>query len=374
MKIVFVIDSWNEGNGGIITTRRLVKALIERGHDITIVATGQHKGDFTFYEIPGFYIPPLKESMQNMNFLFGIGKKRTLKQAYKGADIVHVQFPFLLARNAVKVAKKMGIPVIGGFHVQPQNVVAASGKDSKLMEKIFTSIFNWSLFNQVETVQCPSQFAAELLQSLGSKARTEVISNGILEQYQQKEFKRPEWIGDKFTIIYVGRHAREKRQTLLVEAVAKSKYKDNIQLILCGKGEDSETLIEMGKELPVPPMVEYVSEEDKIMYLNISDLYVHPSIVELESLSSLEAVGCGTPCLISNSPYSAAPQFAIDDTFLFNPDDPDHLAERINYHFEKKHALKEHRKTIIEMSKNYRFEQCIDKFEKLYQDTIANAK
>jgi hypothetical protein len=51
--------------------------------------------------------------------------------------------------------------------------------------------------------------------------------------------------------------------------------------------------------------------------LDTADLFVHSSIVELESLSSLEAIGCGLTCLVSDSKYSAARQFALDERFLF---------------------------------------------------------
>ena len=85
----------------------------------------------------------------------------------------------------------------------------------------------------------------------------------------------------------VGRHALEKRQELMIDGVLNSKYKDNIQLLLCGKGEDSEKLRERGKELPVEPLVDYVSMEDKLTYLNTADMYLQSSVIELESLSCL---------------------------------------------------------------------------------------
>ena len=39
MKIVIVIDSWNNGNGCIVTTHRLVEELQSRGHEISLVST-----------------------------------------------------------------------------------------------------------------------------------------------------------------------------------------------------------------------------------------------------------------------------------------------------------------------------------------------
>ena len=95
----------------------------------------------------------------------------------------------------------------------------------------------------------------------------------------------------------------------------------------------------MGEKLPVKPFIGYVSHEDKLMYLNSADLYLHSSVVELESLTCLEAIGCGLPCLIGNSPYSAATQFALDDRFIFKMDDADDLAEKIDYWYKNRNEL-----------------------------------
>lgn len=367
MKIVMVIDGWSEGNGAIVATKRLVEELMNRGHSVRVVTTGTHEGE-EIYEVPGFYIEPVRESLENMGFKFGKGDKKILKEAYSGADLVQIQFPFFMARNSVKVAKKMGIPVLGACHVQPQNIVSAMGKENPFMEKMFHALFNYCLFKQVDTIHCPSQFAADLLADHGSKAHMKVISNGIPAAYTPEAYDRPEWFGDRFVIMNVGRHALEKRQELLIDGILKSKYKDNIQLLLCGKGEDSEKLIERGRELPVEPLVRYISMEEKLLYLNTSDLYLHSSVVELESLSCLEAIGCGLPCLIGNSPYSAAPQFALDDRFIFEMDKADDLALKIDWLYEHRTELKALKKDVLEMAEQYRFARAVDQMEKLYSE------
>ena len=369
MKIVIVIDTYGQANGGTITTVRLVEELKARGHQISIVTTGKHEED-GFYEVPGFAPPGVKESVENMEFLFGRGKKEVYREAFEGADLVQVQFPFIMARKAVKVAKKMGIPVIGACHVQPQNIIAAMGKESALLEKILFFLFNFCLFKQVDAVHCPTVFAAEMLRDHGSKAHLRVISNGIPRDYVPRDSSRPELFGERFVLMNVGRHAMEKRQELLIEGVLRSKYKDHIQLVLCGRGEDSEKLKKRGEALPVKPFIDYVSHEDKLTYLNTADLYLHASVVEVESLSCLEAVGCGLPCLIGNSPNSAASQFAQDDRFIFEMDNADDLAAQIDYWYENRDKLPGIKKTILRTAKMYRLNRCIDLIEAFYNDVV----
>ncbi|MBW2216032.1 MAG: glycosyltransferase, partial [Deltaproteobacteria bacterium] len=158
IKIVIVIDSWTEGQGAVISTKRIVRELTKRGHKITIVTTGEHEGDF--YSIPGFRPFFIRKALEYTDFQFAIGEKNILQKAFTGADLVQIQFPFLLGRNAVRIAKRMGIPVIGACHVQPQNIIAAMGrKESPFIEKMLYSFFNYSLFKKVDAIHCPSALA-----------------------------------------------------------------------------------------------------------------------------------------------------------------------------------------------------------------------
>jgi 1,2-diacylglycerol 3-alpha-glucosyltransferase len=366
MKIVMVIDSYNEGNGGCVATKRLSEGLRKRGHQVSIVTTGAGNGNI--FTVKGTYLPFIRESLEKMQFLFGIPQKNVLRKAFADADVVQIQFPFYLGYGAVKMALAMKKNVIGTFHVQPQNIIAAMGKENVIMEKILIWFFNFFLLNRAPVIQCPSQFAADLLRKNGSKKPARVVSNGIPEDYVPKKFPRPEWFGDNMVIMNVGRQALEKRHALLIEGVKRSKYAHKIQLLLCGKGELSEKLIAQGSKLPVKPMIRYVTHEEKLQYLNTADMFVHASIVELESLACLEAIGCGLPCLIANSQYSAAPQFALDSRFTFTSDDATNLAEKINYWFEHKAELAEIRTKVLAMAEHYRFETCLDKMEALYRE------
>lgn len=372
MKIVIVIDSWNKGNGGVVVTHTLVKELQSRGHEISLVTTSgeealKYNGNVT--EVKGFYLPGIRESLESMGFRFGRGQKKRFREAYKGADLVHIVFPFFMSRNAARVAKKMNIPVLGACHIQSQNLTGAMGKDNKTLDWFFNNWFNYQLFNRVKAIHCPSELAANLLMSKKTKSHFRIISNGIPREFvPMNNPKRPDFFKDNFVILNVGRHAMEKKQENLIDAVLQSKYKDKIKLLICGRGETSEKLKERGKELPIEPLVEYVSEEDKHLFLNTADLYVHSSGVELESRSCLEAIGCGLPCLIEDSPASAASQFALGNRFIFKT--VGELTKKIDYWFENRATLKKMREPTLTSAVKYRIDNSIDAMEELYNDVI----
>ncbi len=377
MKIVIVIDAFNEGNGAGVATKRLVHELRQRGHKISIVgAVHEDPSDPDFYQVRGFVLPGTEASQENMKFLFGRNDMNVFEMAMKNADIVQIQFPFLMAKGAVKTANKLGIPVAGTFHVQPQNIIAAMGKNSKLLERLIWFLFKYFLFNRVKAVVCPSPFAANLLRSKGVKAKLTSISNGIPIEYVPGDYERPAWFGDKFVLLNIGRHANEKRQQLLIEGVKRSKYAANIQLILAGRGERTEELNTKGKDLPVVPFTEYISFEDKLKFLNTADLFVLPSIIELESLSCLEAIGCGLPCLISDSRYSAASMFALDERFVFKSDDAAQLASKIDYWYENRDELRSNamKEKVLSQAKAYRFDKAVDDYEVFIKEMTTTQK
>ena len=373
MKIAFVTDAYNYGRGGDVATIRMAEGLKKRGHVITVVAAMSVQEE-RFFQVKGFALPGAKESFKKMDYAWGVPEKKVLRNAFADVDLVQVQHPFFLGYGAVKVAKAMGKPVIGAFHVQPQNILGLMGLKGRFKELFLAKMFRFLMFNRVPFLQCPSQFAADLMKKSGCKSTLRVISNGMPPEFKATEEARPDWFGDKLVLLCVARHAPEKRQELIIQGVKHSKYADKIQLMLCGQGETMAALKVLGAELPVKPFIQHVSDADKLKYLNTADMFVQASIVELESLSCLEAIGCGLPCLIGDSQHSAAPQFALDERFLFASDDVDSLADRINYWFEHRVELKAYKQKALAMAKNYCMEKCLDKMEALYAEAIQQHK
>lgn len=267
----------------------------------------------------------------------------------------------------------MGKPVIGAFHVQPQNILGMMNlKNGRWRERLLEKAFMFGMFNRVPFLQCPSQFAADVMKKSGCKSTLRVVSNGIPPEFVPTNETRPEWFGDKLVLLSIARHAPEKRQKLMIQAVKQSKYADQIQLLLCGQGETTEELKTMGDALPVKPFIKRVSDAEKLTFLNTADMLLQASIVELESLSCLEAIGCGLPCLIADSEHSAATQFARDERFLFTSDDVDNLTAKIDYWFENRSELKANKQKALAMAESYSMDTCLDKMEALYAEAIQH--
>lgn len=117
----------------------------------------------------------------------------------------------------------------------------------------------------------------------------------------------------------------------------------NLRLILLGGGS-------MGGQLrrilsPVADQIifgGYISQKKLPRYYNMADVYISPSHVDGSSVSLMEAMGCGLPCLISDIPANKEWVTDGENGWLFADNDPAALAEKILLAAEK-------RDTLIEM-------------------------
>ena len=90
-------------------------------------------------------------------------------------------------------------------------------------------------FDRFSHIHCPSAMLKEILEGYGYHSELHVISNGIDPDFAKDENAvRPESWKDKYVIVMSGRLSHEKRQNVLIKAIARSKYKDKIKLVLCG--------------------------------------------------------------------------------------------------------------------------------------------
>jgi glycosyltransferase involved in cell wall biosynthesis len=116
----------------------------------------------------------------------------------------------------------------------------------------------------------------------------------------------------------------------------------NLRLILLGGGSMSGELRRILS--PVKDQVlfgGYKSQKELPRFYNMADLYISPSHVDGSSVSLMEAMGCGLPCLISDIP--ANKEWVSDENgWLFADGDVASLAEKILLAAKK-------RDTLIEM-------------------------
>ena len=382
MKIVIACDVLGKKNNGTsMAAYNLIDYLKSKGHDVTVICNDKDKEGVQGYVVVSKLNlgKPLNKILdKNGVALTKIHKKDKEKiyNAVKGCDIVHCMLPFSLGIAVLKTAKDMEIPVTAGFHCQAENVTSHFFvMNSKLINKMVYKVFKRKFYKYVDAIHYPTQFMRDTYEKVAGPTNGYVISNGVNKYVRSKEVEKPENLKDKFVILTTGRMSTEKKQIVLLKAIAKSKYNDKIQLIMAGQGPLKNKLIAYAKKhLKNQPIMNYYSREEMIDVLNYCDLYAHPAEAELEGIACLEACVCGLVPVVSDSEKAATKNFALTENNKFKCNDEDDLARKIEYwieHPEEKAACK---KQYINYGCIFDQDDCMDRMEKMFEEVIANNK
>ena len=204
-----------------------------------------------------------------------------------------------------------------------------------------------------------------------------VISNGVTPFFHKIDVKKPERFKDKFVVCMSGRLADEKRQDLIIKAVAKSKYNDKIQVVLCGQGPNYDHYLALAKrkKLANPLEIKFCSHEELRETMNYIDLYIHASDYEIEGISAMEAISCGAVPLISDHPICATKDFAIDkEHCLFKHGSPTDLMKKIDWFYEHPEELNRLKDVYHESAANFALDKSVDALEQMFFDAIKDQK
>lgn len=382
-KILFVMDNfYTTNNGTSISAQRYAAELRRRGHEVKALCWDSPKsesqknitdGDF---RIAKFHMPIFQPLMDKHDFCFAYNDKQKVHEACDWADIVHIFVPFGISWEAIRYCNKIGKPVTGAFHIQPENMTSSvsMGKVNWFNE-MFYRTWNRDIYSHLRHIHVPSKFMGSMIAARGYKAKIHPISNGIQDAFMEageRKSQEPKAKSQKdvFKIMMIGRLSQEKRQDVIINAVKYSKYADRIQLVFAGKGPEYEKYVELGKDLKHQPQFIYVGRDELIENLLDTDLYVHASDMESEAISCIEAFATGLVPVIANSHVSATPQFALDGRSLFIPGDPKDLARAIDYWLDHPGERRVMEEKYRLAGREYSLAASVEKFEQMLNEEI----
>lgn len=374
MVIVFVIDMFDiKKNGTTMTAQRFTKYLRQNGHEVRVVSTGEEEPGK--YVVPERHIPVVDYFSKKQSFIFAKPDENVLRNALQGADVAHLFLPMALEKKALKIANEMGVPCSGAFHLQPENITynINMGNCKWLSDCIYKYMLK-SFYSNFSHIHCPSHFIAEQLVIHDYKAKLHVISNGITSEFHP--VKKLENKDGLFHVLMIGRLSPEKRQDLLIDAVAKSKYSEKIQLHFAGTGPEEHALRHRARHngLKNFPTFGFYPKEELLNLIYKSDLYVHTSDAEIEAIACLEAIACGKVPVISDSKKSATSQFALTEKSLFQAGNSSSLSKKIDYWIENPEEKQEMEMQYASFSQKYSIEYCVHQIEEMFEETIRDAK
>jgi glycosyltransferase involved in cell wall biosynthesis len=372
VNITIVCDVLGESNNGTtITARRLIDQLKDRGHNVKVISPSL-VNELGYFQVPTINFGFFNRYIEKNGVKIAKADKKILSLAIQGADVVHIMLPFSLGKAAIKMCKENGIPVTAGMHIQAENVTAHIYlKNAKWANSLVYRVIRNVLYKKVDAIHYPSLFISHTARDHGFQAPRYVISNGVIPLFHPQVFERPISLKGRFVILYIGRLVREKRHDILLKALKFSKYEKDIQLIFAGNGPLEESIKRLGSTLTNQPIMGFYPKEELVKIINYSDLYVHPSDVEIEAISCLEAISCGLVPVISDSPQSATRAFALGPEHLFDHRLPSDLAAKIDYWIEHPELKKDASQRYLVFSKRFAISSAIDRMEEMFKDAIS---
>jgi|SaaInlStandDraft_1057018.scaffolds.fasta_scaffold03309_2 1,2-diacylglycerol 3-alpha-glucosyltransferase len=328
--IGLVIDPWDfPFNGTVVSTRRFVAALSNQFH-FKILKMGNApeqiaQNEFHFSKLS---IPGANRIIDQMQAPLARPNRRLLEVVIADCDLIHVQYPFLLAHQAIRTARLLGKPVISSFHVQPENIQRNLRLNQAFVTRWLYRLFVSQFYQASDRVIAPSEFAKTLLTQHGVSRPIDVLSNGVTADFFASS--RHHVRSDQFQILSVGRLAQEKQQSLLLKAVARSQYRAKIHVTLAGTGPAEVDLKTLAVKLGVRATIGRVTDDQLHDLYAAADVFVQCSRVELEGMSALEAMAAGCPTLLNRTETSALSELIQDPLGAFTDEAPNILTQKLD--------------------------------------------
>lgn len=387
MRILIASDLyWPTINGVATFGRNLADGLAADGHEVLVIAPSQTGKKYE--EVDRTYRIARTASVVfpfYQNFRVSISPYREVKRIIERfePDVIHIQTPVGIGRAAMTCAKKMGIPLVATNHAMPENLI-----DNLRLLAPFSRPINYILkeygarfYNNADFVTMPTEAAISMLKGDSFRAPYKAISCGIdLSRFKPgtvpadfyKRFGIPE---DKQIILYVGRLDAEKHVSILIKAAHEVlQDRDDVHVVIVGKGTDMENLQELTEHLELQDHVTFtgrVEDEDLPLFQRIGTVFVMPSPVELQCLAMLEGMASGSPVVAVN--VGALYELCQDgkNGYLYELDDFHQLAVKLASILGDKKLRAKMSAESLKIAGTHELSHTIDQFVKLYKHVIA---
>ncbi len=385
LRIAMACDPITDYIAGVfMSTLRFSERLSKRGHHVIFLAAkspfsvgvDEYKG-MPIYRFRSVLMPKSEKRVR-----LALPTISEVKQILKDEqiDILHILLPTPLAFISIRAARSLGIKIVIHSHAQPENtsmhIPRWAGRT--LINAGLGTFFSW-LYRQADSLVYPTEFAQKIFASHNLHIPNVVISNGIDTQLFSKVptdalFETWKLPRDTKNILFVGRLHPEKNVETLIRSIPLILIKEKkVHLYIVGPGYQKDELRRLAASLFIDSHITFfgkVTDAELIMAYNACDVFVLPSIAELEGMVVLEAMACGKPIVISDSTDSASKYFVRDNGFLFSMYNPQDLADKVLMLLSDDALRKTMGEKSLLLSKEYAIDKSVTKLEEVYYSLL----
>jgi glycosyltransferase involved in cell wall biosynthesis len=385
IKVLIACDTFAPDiNGAAKFAERLAGGLVRNGNEVAIIAPSldgwsgtrveEHDGaKMTVHRLKSHKMPNHKSH----RFTSPFGLSRELKRIIleQQPDALHIQSHLMVGRFAMRATRGMSLRRIATNHTMPENLLKYSFVP-KFMHPLAIKFLWWDagrVLRKMDALTTPTRRAADLLENSGRVEGVLAISCGI---DATKFANRTPTQNKEPVALFVGRLDNEKRINILLNAISKLDKFPDLKLRLVGDGGERERLQRQAALLGISNRVEFlghVTDQELAGIYESCTVFVMPSIAELQSIATMEAMASGRPVIAADA--MALPHLVHDgdNGYLFSPDDADALKDRLEL------VLSADEKELARLSENslhliqsHDIATTISIFEDLYRGTGAD--
>jgi glycosyltransferase involved in cell wall biosynthesis len=284
-------------------------------------------------------------------------------------DVVHFQSHIITGRGLSHQAKERGIRIIGTNHVMPDNMIVHAHLPQFLHKMAVQMMWDAARrsFIRAEVVTSPTRRAADFLEQSIHISGVLAISCGVDSTHYTPNFEQR----TENLIVFVGRITGEKQLDKLIRAFALLDPALDAKLELVGGGDQENQLKALARSLGVGDRVTitgYVPEEYLRNAYTRATVFAMPSIAELQSIATMEAMASGLPVVGADA--MALPHLIHDgeNGFLFEPGNVQDLADRLSDVLTMpQDELDKFKRESLEIVQAHDINKTITTFEALYR-------
>jgi len=325
-------------NGASRFTERLAGGLVRNGNDVHVIAPSFNKSWGTSIEVIDLvpmtvhrirsYKVPFHKTLRYVNPLTFRKKVDLILDDFE-PDAIHSQSHLILGRICMRSGIQRNIRLVATNHIMPENILRYLPLPKFLEEQFKARLWKdaGKVLAKFDHVTTPTRRAAELLENAAGMNSVLAISCGI----DATNFTNPTPTTNKpFRILFLGRLDWEKQIHNLLKAVAQLPKEIDCYVEIAGEGNQKKHLGELAVDLGISQRVKFlghISEQELPLAYERATVFAMPSIAELQSIATMEAMASGRPIIAANA--MALPHLVHhgDNGYLFEPDDVDDFSQ-----------------------------------------------